>query len=681
MKLVCCDFETLWSSKDYTLSKMGPIQYIRDGRFSAQLLGWRVNREPVQVCEHDDIPTVLASLHLDAPDTITVAHNGNGFDFLILSEIYGVIPSNTLDTIDMMRWCGLSSIISESHASLTAHFGTGVKRQGTVISDGKHWPQDFTPEEREAFKLYCMQDVEQCSENCFRMLPFITGDMLAFDTITSHMAMEPAIWADGDALREYDAALTAQTVKARSDLQHLFHFDTVEEFQKNIRSAQKFCVMLRQLGVEPPVKVSEAKSQTKKAEMEAQGLDTSDPESWTVYAPALSKQDREFVEMQEHPDERVSLLVRTRLENNSSIQQSRTRTFIRMADYHKPVPVMLKAFGAHTGRYAAGSTEGKGDGTNFQNLSKRNPAMLPLRQALKVPAGFKLVSCDSSQIEARCLAYIANQADMVDLFAHGEDVYADFGEVISGGIPAKEIHDGAKAGDKKLKKIRNNSKTIILGAGYGTSPAKASHTMWMQGQKQDEDYEKHAEIVKSYILMYRQKNTAITGLWKTCQQVIESLAAGGAGSFGGPAFNTIRYGMAEIPGYEVLVPSVIMPSGFALRYPNLHADVNESGKVEYKYTLRRGRNDMEHRLYGSSLTENIIQCIAFQLLQYQACRMREAGIKLICNIHDSFSTVVPEAQAEATADIMIRIMRTLPPWLPGCPIDAEAEITDDFTGA
>lgn len=680
MKLIVIDVESFWDSKGYTLSKMGPIQYIRDPSFSAQLLGWRVNREPVQVCEHDDIPAVLASLRLDDPDTITVAHNGNGFDFLILSEIYGVVPAHTLDTIDMMRWTGLSSIISESHASLTAHLGTGVKRQGTVISDGKHWPQDFSETEREAFKLYCMQDVEQCSENCFRLLGLITPDMLAFDTITAKMAMEPKLWADVAALRKYDAELGEQVEQARQNLMRIFHFSTVEEFLTNIRSAQKFCTMLRQLGVEPPMKLSEAKSATRKAQMEAVKMDTSDPESWQVYTPALSKQDREFLELQEHPDPRVALLVQTRLENNSSIQRSRVQTFIRMGAYNKPVPVMLKAFGAHTGRYAAGNTEGKSDSLNWQNLSKRNAAMLPLRRAIKVQPGYKLVSCDSSQIELRINAYHAQQMDLLDMLAHGADVYANFGEVISG-IPAKEIHEGAKAGDKKLKGIRNVSKKIQLSCGYGTSPARAAHAMWIEGQKQAQEYDKHAEIVKSYIQMYREQNHAITTFWKICQIVIEDLANGGTGSFGGPTGALYKYGQFALPGCDTLTPAIKLPSGYTLWYPNLKGAENENGRVEYSYSMRRGKSDIPHRVYGSAMTENCTQSLAFQLLQWQACRMVEEGISLVCNIHDSFSTVVPEDEAEATAEKMVSIMRRLPSWLRGCPIDAEAEITDDFTGA
>lgn len=481
MRIITLDFETYWTSKEYTLSKMGPIQYIRDPRFSAQLLGYCVGNGPVEVVEHDGIADALRSLHLEDPDTVTVAHNGDGFDFLILSEKYGVVPAKTLDTIPLMRWCGLSSVISEGHAALTAALGTGVKYQGTVISDGKRWPDDFTETERAAFKLYCAQDVEQCRANLVKMLTWashngFTMDVVTFCSLTSHMATAPALWANGEALKSYQEVLRQQQVKAREELAHLFQFRDEAHMLTCIRSADKFSALLRQLGVEPPMKYSEAYSKTKKAKMEAQGLDTSNEDSWAVYVPALSKQDVDFLAMQDHPDPRVALLCRIRLENNSSIQESRVATFYKMAMYYKPIPVMLKTFGAHTSRYAAGNTEGKSDSLNWQNLSKRNPAMLPLRQAIFTAGGRTLVSCDSSQIEARMLAYIAQQTDVLQLFAQHEDVYADFGQTISG-IPAKEIHDGAKSGNAALKKLRNISKTIILGC-LGADTEVLTNTGW-----------------------------------------------------------------------------------------------------------------------------------------------------------------------------------------------------------
>lgn len=82
---------------------------------------------------------------------------------------------------------------------------------------------------------------------------------------------------------------------------------------------------------------------------------------------------------------------------------------------------------------------------------------------------------------------------------------------------------------------------------------------------------------------------------------------------------------------------------------------------------------------GPFIVHNCIQSLAFQILMWQACRMDEAGISLKCNIHDSWATVVPEGEAYATAGKMVRHMRRAPSWAEGCPLDAEAEIGDDFT--
>ena len=62
MRIVVLDFETYWDSKNYTLSKIGPISYIRDSRFSAQLMSYIVTDastmtyDRVRVAEHDNIP-------------------------------------------------------------------------------------------------------------------------------------------------------------------------------------------------------------------------------------------------------------------------------------------------------------------------------------------------------------------------------------------------------------------------------------------------------------------------------------------------------------------------------------------------------------------------------------------------------------------------------------------------
>lgn len=685
MRIVALDFESFFSTKDgYTLTKMGPISYIRDSRFSAQLMSYIVTDastmtyDKVRVAEHDNIPAVLAALKLDAPDVVTVAHNGNGFDFLILSEIYHVVPRIAIDTMCMERWTGVSRIQNESLKSMVKFFQCGEKVEGTVISDGRNWPEDFTPDERTAFIQYCRNDTEQCFLSFKAMLPFVTADALLFSSITARMACNPVLRLDDDMLTAYLNELSDKVTKARNDINKMFMFKSDEDFLKAIRSSASFVKMLELLGRKPPMKYSVAKSETKRKKLEAEGKTNLSEEDYAVYTPALAKSDLDFVAMASDADERVALLVRTRLENNSSIQRSRAETFHALAKSGRPMPVMLNAFKAHTSRYTAGNSEGSSDKLNLQNLSKRDPSQLTLRKAVQAPDGMALVACDSSQIEARILAYVANETELVDAFRRGADPYADLAEKIFQ-IPSEKIHKGAKSGDKKLKAYRNVGKTGILSAGYGVGWRKYADTLLRQGVRLSSDIDQHYEMAHHAHNVYRASNPNIVAFWDTCQTVIKALYLGYSGEFGGPNDNIFNYGVAPICGKGDNVPSIRGPNKYTLRYFKLSCEVSEkNNREEYYYTRVKGKSELKTKIYGGALAENLCQYLAFALLQWQACRMTEQGIRLIANIHDSFLAICPEDEAEHTKSIMESCMSSVPDWLGDFPVACEAEIGKDY---
>lgn len=683
MRIVVLDFETYWNSKDYTLSKIGPISYIRDSRFSAQLMSYIVTDastmtyDRVRVAEHENIPAVLAALKLDAPDVVTVAHNGNGFDFLILSEIYHVVPRIAIDTMCMERWTGVSRIQNESLKSMAKFFQCGEKVEGTVISDGRKWPEDFTPDERTAFIQYCRNDTEQCFLSFKAMLPFMTADALLFSSITAKMACNPVLRLDDDMLTAYLNELSDKVTKARNDINRMFMFKSDEDFLKAIRSSASFVKMLELLGRKPPMKYSVAKSETKRKKLEAEGKTNLSEEDYAVYTPALAKSDLDFVAMASDADERVALLVRTRLENNSSIQRSRAETFHALAKSGRPMPVMLNAFKAHTSRYTAGNSEGSSDKLNLQNLSKRDPSQLTLRKAVQAPEGMALVACDSSQIEARILAYVANETELVDAFRRGADPYADLAEKIFQ-IPSEKIHKGAKSGDKKLKAYRNVGKTGILSAGYGVGWRKYADTLLRQGVRLSSDIDQHYEMAHHAHNVYRASNPNIVAFWDTCQTVIKALYLGYSGEFGGPNDNIFQYSVAPICGRDD-VPTIIGPNKYTLRYFKLSCEVSEkNNREEYYYTRVKGKSELKTKIYGGALAENLCQYLAFALLQWQACRMTEQGIRLIANIHDSFLAICPEDEAEHTKSVMESCMSSVPDWLGDFPVACEAEIGKDY---
>jgi DNA polymerase len=90
------------------------------------------------------------------------------------------------------------------------------------------------------------------------------------------------------------------------------------------------------------------------------------------------------------------------------------------------LPVPIRYYAAHTGRW------GGDDKINMQNLPSRGVDGKKLKKSIIAPAGYMLVDCDSSQIEARVLAWLADQQDLVQAFAKGEDVYKHMASDIYG---------------------------------------------------------------------------------------------------------------------------------------------------------------------------------------------------------------------------------------------------------
>ena len=688
--LVVIDFETYWDSKTYTLSKMGPIEYVRNEKFTPQLCAFALSNGSCcvdcSVVEHARLQTTFENL--DMHDVAWCGHNMHGFDSLILSEFFDFHPRQIWDTIAMMRWTGLSRVCRESHSALTEFLGNGHKAAGTVVSDHKQWPDDFTPEERMFFIQYCKDDAGQCYQNAMDMLPYMTPDALRFMSITARMATEPSFVLDEDLLLEYLSDLDAAADKARQELMAMFSFQSNADMLAALRSADKFAGMLRSLGIEPPLKESAAKTKTKREKLQlaadagvpgaAEELENMQP----VMTYAFSKTDVDFVLMQDHPDSRVAMLVRTRLQLNSSIDRSRAETLLKFARMHKPLPIMLGAWLAHTGRYSAGASADAGTKTDklqFQNLSKRDPSKRKLRQAIKVPEGHVVVACDSAQIEARGLAFVANEVGLLTQFREGRDPYSELAETIFG-IPWQDIKAGAKSGDKKMEMYRNTGKTGILSCGYGVGHVKYSNTLLRQGIHLHEDLDRHHELARYAHGIYRAAHPNIVAFWKTAENVLEAMLLGKSGTFGGPNNDIYTFGIMSVgPRTDLCVPSVRFPSGYILRYPGLRAERNDWGKWQFLYDTYKGASKIPTHIYGGSFTNNLVQGLSFvDVIMYQGCRMDEAGIKLACNIHDAWASVTPEEQGEYVKQQMLHYMSMVPPALTGLPVACEAKIGTTF---
>jgi DNA polymerase bacteriophage-type len=185
-------------------------------------------------------------------------------------------------------------------------------------------------------------------------------------------------------------------------------------------------------------------------------VQTTDKETY-----ALAKGDTGFLELTEHEDPFIQELCRVRLGTKSTIEESRIERFIGIGARNKgKLPIPLKYYGAHTGRWAGS------DKVNFQNLPARDKKKKALKNAVIAPEDHVVINSDSSQIEARVLVWLAGQDDVVEWYREGRDVYSEFASKVYG-----------RPITKKDTTERAVGKTCILGLGYGTGWSKLQQTL------------------------------------------------------------------------------------------------------------------------------------------------------------------------------------------------------------
>ena len=354
---------------------------------------------------------------------------------------------------------------------------------------------------------------------------------------------------------------------------------------------------------------------------------------------AFAKSDEGFKALLEHEDVRVQTLVNARLGNKSTLEETRTQRFIDIAK-RGLLPVPVKYYAAHTGRW------GGADKINLQNLPSRGPNGKKLKKSMIAPDGYVLIDCDSSQIEARVLAWLAGQEDLTEAFHVGDDVYKKMAMSIYGANREEDI----------TKDQRFVGKTTILGAGYGMGAVRFKEQLRSFG------FEMDLSEARRVISVYREANFKITTLWRDAGYMLEHMARGGS----------LQFGLGEVLTVDATRNAIILPSGLLMRYDELAGEQGERG-VEYTYKVRRGRN----RIYGGKVIENVCQAIARCIIGEQMLKIAKR-YRVVLTVHDSVVCCVPEEEVVEAQEYIERCMRWLPAWADGMPIDCESGVGKSY---
>jgi DNA polymerase len=605
MDLITLDFETYYD-REFSLSKLTTEAYIRDPRFEVIGVGVKFNNEETEWASgsHEQVKGYLQSF--DWSDAMLLCHN-TMFDGAILNWVYDIRPRVYTDTMCIAR--AIHGV--ETSASLRAvseKYSIGAKGTEVVQALGKK-REDFTESELDRYGDYCVNDVNLTHKLFTIMAKDFPKQELKLIDLTLRMFIQPIL--------ELDLGLLEQHLTETRDRKDELLVSAGVTDKKELMSNPKFAELLKSLGVEPPMKVSPAT-----------GKETF----------AFAKTDEEFKALVDHEDDRVQTLVAARLGTKSTLEETRTQRFIDIAK-RGTLPVPVRYYAAHTGRW------GGDDKINMQNLPSRGVNGKKLKRSIIAPEGHTIVEADSAQIEARVLAWLAGQDDLVSAFTNGEDVYKKMASRIYG-VPEEDV----------TKDQRFVGKTTILGAGYGMGAVK------FQAQLKNFGFDMDLAEARRVISIYREANGAINRLWREAQNMIVGLSRGDNVPFG-------KEGVLDVVPEE---SAVRLPSGLLLRYDDLRFDQTDQG-VEFHYKTRRGRT----RIYGGKVIENVCQAIARCIIGEQMLLIAKKH-HVVLTVHDSIVCCVPDEDvAQAQIDVE-KSMRWVPEWADGLPIDCEAGIGKSY---
>lgn len=597
MSLLTVDFESFYD-KDYGFKSHTTEEYVRDDRFEVIGVAVKRNDEPTQWCSGTRAE-VSAFLNQYAwGESFVLAHN-TMFDGAVLAWHFGIKPKAWLDTLSMARAAhGVEA--GNSLAKLAEYYNIGVKGDEVINAKGLR-RADFTPEQLARYGVYCVNDVE-LTYKLFDIMKasFATPELKLID-LTLRMFIDPVLRLDLPLLEQHlqDVIAKKEELLASSNLD-----------RKTLMSNPQFAKVLEALGVPPPTKTSL----------------TTGKQTF-----AFSKTDEAFKQLLNHDDPRVQTVVAARLGTKSTLEETRTERLIGIAK-RGSLPVPLRYYAAHTGRW------GGDDKLNLQNLPRKSP----LKYALIAPKGYVIVDADSSQIEARTLAWLSGQNDLVDAFEKGEDVYRIMAAKIYN-KPLQEISDAE----------RFVGKTTILGAGYGMGHIK------FRAQLKNFNVDLPEDLCRHILRTYRDSYPFIPALWDEASRCLDALAS--------PQLKTFTFGK-QAQAIKLL-PGIgfDLPSGMLLRYNDLQREAASfNGTPQYMYMTRRG----PVRIYGGKVVENVCQALARCVVGEQMMRIAKR-YRVVLTVHDAVACIAKEEERDDAIRYMDECMRWRPTWAQTLPLACE----------
>lgn len=607
------------------------------------LFGYAYDDEPVQVIDltnGEEIPRFVLS-DLTSPDVLKTAYNAQ-FERTVLTHFMRrrqLLPAD--EWLDARQWlctmvlgltmglpgnlAGLGEALGLSEDEKKMAVGKKLIREFCIQGRGHKKPEE-DPENWKLFVEYNRRDVE--TERILRkkIWPYRPGQT------------ERELWALDQRINDAGVTIDAELAKAAIRID--------DEMREDVITRAKAIT-----GLDNPA----SGPQLKKWIQMNEGL---------AEPPASLTKDTipKLIEAAKRDSTKEALRLRTQLGKTST---KKYQAMLDALSSDGKVHGLLQFYGAaRTGRWAGRLVQMQnlprcylddlddarevlktGDREIFEALYEDVPDTLSqlIRTAFTASPGCRLIDCDFSAIEARVIAWLADEKWRQEVFAKNGDIYcASVSQMFR--VPVEK--HGVNSELRQKGKIAE----LALGYGGGVGALKAFGADQMGLSEAD---------MQEIVSKWRDSSPNICKLW----QGVESAARRAIAK---PAVAVAcKHDIWFLTSLGKML--VQLPSGRKLVYQE--PEINDEGAITYMGTNQTTRKWERIETWGGKLVENIVQAIARDCLAESLTRLDVAGYRIIMHIHDEVVLDVPEGKG-SLAEVE-RIMSQPIAWAPGLILAAE----------
>ena len=263
----------------------------------------------------------------------------------------------------------------------------------------------------------------------------------------------------------------------------------------------------------------------------------------------------------------------------------------------------------------------------------------------------RFIVSDFSAIEARVIAYLADEKWRQEVFKNNGDIYcASASQMFK--VPVEKHGVNGH--------LRQKGKIAELALGYnGGAPALVSMGALKIGLSEEE--------LPGLVNAWRKSNTAITRLWKTVEK------AAFAAIDNKPS--VIAHGISFFKKSGILF--IGLPSGRKIAYVKPQIGENKFGNPAITYEGIQNKGTWGRlETYGGKLVENIVQAFARDCLAESIIRLEDKGFELNFHVHDE--VILDVENGRSSASEVAEIMSQPIEWAPGLVLNAEAYETNFY---